>query len=151
MGHIRVRSRAGWLHRREEIGEFHQDLFSSLGIEAENKARHAWWPASRAGMRLGVGFGEEEGEWRFEGYLPASSVCLLLQQTWLVDSQGMSAGVGDCRDGVSREEGLRRRSVWSLEMVAERRGKATVTELGLRLGDWIWRSRGSGEDLHLPY
>jgi hypothetical protein len=24
-------------------------------------------------------------------------------------------------------------------------------ELGVRLGDWIWRSRGRGEDLHLAY
>lgn len=63
------------------------------------------------GRDSGIRIGGEEREWKTEASRPVLLASLLLWQTWLADSQGMLAGVGDGVNSVSVEEGGRRRSV----------------------------------------
>lgn len=80
-------------------------------------------------MRVGVGYGGEEGKWGSEALLPASLAYLLLWQSGLVVFPGMPAGIRAGTAGVERrlEEKQRGRG--------GRHSRWSATELGLRLRD----------------
>lgn len=72
-------------HRREEMQKFTSICLVPWEWGREGEATAG--VCCRAGMKPGIGFGGEEGEWKSEAHLPASLAYLILWQSLLVGSQ----------------------------------------------------------------
>ena len=91
-----------------------------------------------------------EGKWRSKAHLPALLLFLLLLQPLLVDYKEMPGGAGGWDHRMNGEEVWRRNTASTGDGYRRRRdAQVSATELGMKLGNSIWRRSERGEDFQL--